>query len=101
MFPKDEFRSLLKPLKALQDNLGLVNDCAVQQANLQLFVHGKGTRGKTVPLDIAQSVGAQTAVLHRRQIEERARTGTSLAQFTSPQTMQTFRNLFHAARDRT
>lgn len=101
MFPKDEFRSLLKPLKALQDNLGLVNDCAVQQANLQLFLHGKGTRGKTVPLDIAQSVGAQTAVLHRRQIEERARTGTSLAQFTSPQTMQTFRNLFHAARDRT
>jgi CHAD domain-containing protein len=101
LFPKDEFRALLRPLKALQDNLGLVNDCAVQQANLQLFVHGTGKRGRKVSLDVAQSVGALTAVLHRRQIEERARTGASLAQFTSPQTARIFRGLFHAPKDRT
>lgn len=101
LFPRDEFRSLVKPLKALQDNLGLVNDCAVQQANLQLFMHGRGKRGKAVSLDVAQSVGALTAVLYRRQIEERARTGTSLAQFTSPKTSRIFRGLFHAPKDRT
>ena len=101
LFPKDEFRALLRPLKALQDNLGLVNDCAVQQANLQLFVHGTGKRGREVSLDVAQSVGALTAVLHRRQTEERTRTGASLAQFTSPQTARIFRGLFHAPKDRT
>ena len=101
LFPKDEFRSLLKPLKVLQDNLGLVNDFAVQQANLQILVHGTGMRGRKVSLDVAQSVGALTAVLHRRQIEERARTGGSLAQFTSPQTARIFRGLFHAQKDRT
>lgn len=101
LFPKDEFRSLLRPLKALQDNLGLVNDCAVQQANLQLFVQGTGKRGKKVSLDVAQTVGALTTVLHRRQIEERTRTGTSLAQFTSPHTARVFRALFHAPKDRT
>jgi len=100
LFPKDEFRSLLRPLKALQDNLGLVNDAAVQQANLQLFVHGTGKRGRKVSLDVAQSVGALTAVLHRRQTEERARTGASLAAFTSPQTARIFRDLFHAPKDR-
>jgi CHAD domain-containing protein len=101
LFPKDEFRALLRPLKALQDNLGLVNDCAVQQANLQLFLRGTGKRGRKVSLDVAQSVGALTAVLHRRQIEERARTGASLAQFTNPQTARIFRGLFHAPKDRT
>jgi CHAD domain-containing protein len=101
LFPKDEFRALLRPLKALQDNLGLVNDCAVQQANLQDFVHGTGKRGRTVSLDVAQSVGALTAVLHRRQIEERARTGASLAQFTNPQTALIFRGLFQPSKDRT
>jgi CHAD domain-containing protein len=100
LFPKDEFRSLLRPLKALQDNLGLVNDAAVQQANLQLFVQGTGKRGRKVSLDVAQSVGALTAVLHRRQIEERTRTGASLAEFTSPQTARVFRDLFHAPKDR-
>ncbi len=101
LFPRDEFRALLKPLKALQDNLGLVNDCAVQQANLQLFLHGTGKRGRKVSLEVAQGVGALTAVLHRRQTEERTRTGASLAQFTSPQTARIFRGLFHAPKDRT
>ncbi len=94
LFGKEEFRALLRPLKALQDNLGLVNDCAVQQASLQEFLRGLGRKGDRLQLDVAQSVGALTAVLHRQQVEERARTLESLAGFTGKDVERRFRSLF-------
>jgi CHAD domain-containing protein len=98
LFPTPAFKALLKPLKLLQDNLGLFNDFGVQQASLQDFLH-KADRWPNGPnLEIAQTVGALTAVLHRRQSEERAKVVENFAQFNST-TMQTaFCDLFHAGK---
>lgn len=100
LFPKPAFSALLKPIKILQDNLGLINDCAVQQVDLQVFLHDASRWPKGVDLDVAQSVGALTAALHRRQVAERARTEESLAAFNSPATQQMFKDLFHTAKDK-
>ncbi|MFN4153821.1 MAG: CHAD domain-containing protein [Paracoccaceae bacterium] len=96
LFPKPEFKSLLKPLKQLQDNLGLFNDYAVQQVSLQAFIDRRNGGPAGVSIDVAQSVGALTAVLHLRQLEERAKVVESFAQFNSPETVAIFRALFHA-----
>ena len=99
LFPKPEFKSLLKPLKHLQDNLGLINDYAVQQVSLQDFLRGLSKRPDSMNFDVAQSVGALIAVLHRRQLEERAKVVDSFAQFDSPPTQKTFHDLFHAPKE--
>jgi len=99
LFPKPEFKALLKPLKRLQDNLGLFNDYAVQQVSLQGFIRQRESGPESVSLEVAQSVGALTAVLHRRQIEERAKVVENFAQFNSTSTQQTFRDLFRAGRE--
>lgn len=100
LFPKAEFKSLIKPLKLLQDNLGLVNDYSVQQVSLQDFLRKLGKKPDSVNLDVAQSVGALIAVLHRRQLEERVKIVKSFAPFNSPQTQGTFRDLFHDRSDK-
>ena len=99
LFPKRDFMSVLKPLKHLQDNLGLFNDYAVQQVSLQGLPWGGSERPDAVKLEAAQSVGALIAVLHRRQLEERVKVVESFAQFNSPQMQKTFRDLFHHRRD--
>jgi CHAD domain-containing protein len=99
LFPKEEFRSILKPLKELQDNLGLINDYAVQQVNLQLFLRRAHRLPDDLGLDMAQSVGALTTILHQRQVEERARTVESFVQFNGPEIQQMFRILFHRPKD--
>lgn len=94
VFPPAPFKSLLKPLKSLQQNLGLFNDYSVQQASLQATLRGLSGGMGASSLEIAQSVGALTAVLHARQLEERSKVVKSFAQFNSPQTQQTFSRLF-------
>ncbi len=101
LFPKPAFKSLLRPLKHLQDNLGLFNDYSVQQISLQDFLRNVSDKPSGSTLAVAQSVGALTAVLHRRQIEERAKIVESFAQFNGPETQMTFRDLFHDGRDKT
>ena len=101
LFPKPAFKSLLRPLKLLQDNLGLFNDYSVQQISLQDFLRNASDKPSGSNLAIAQSVGALTAVLHGRQIEERAKIVESFAQFNGPETQATFRDLFHDGRDKT
>ena len=95
LFPRQDFKALLGPLKALQDSLGLFNDYAVQQVSLQEYLSAGDNLHPSMNLQIAQSVGALVAVLHRKQLEERVRVVLSLAQFNSPETQYTFRNLFH------
>ncbi|MFN4129772.1 MAG: CHAD domain-containing protein [Paracoccaceae bacterium] len=99
LFPKSECKSLLKPLKELQDTLGLFNDYAVQQVSLQTFIrtHWSGPRG--ISLEVAQSVGALSAVLLVRQIEERSKVFEAIARFNSPDTRATFQALFHTKGD--
>ena len=101
LFPKPAFKSLLRPLKHLQDNLGLFNDYSVQQISLQDFLGNASDKSNGSNLAVAQSVGALTAVLHQRQIAERAKIVESFAQFNGPEIQATFRDLFHVGRDKT
>jgi CHAD domain-containing protein len=100
LFPKTEYQSLIKPLKALQDNLGRVHDCEVQQVNLQAMLKSAGRGKSDDSISIAQSIGALTTVLYDRQIKERTKTLEYLAHFGSPRIQETFRELFHARKDR-
>jgi CHAD domain-containing protein len=97
-FPKTAFKSLLKPLKKLQDNLGLFNDYSVQQDSLAAFLDSLGTKNHDRNMQLAQSVGALIAVLHQRQREERLKVVDSFAMFNSTETQQTFRDLFHGGK---
>lgn len=99
VFPKSAFKSLIKPLKRLQDNLGLFNDYSVQQDSLREFLTGLDTQHRAEGLEIAQSVGALIALLHQRQLTERAKVVESFARFNSRETQKTFRDLFHGGKD--
>ena len=97
-FPKNEFKSLIKPLKKLQDNLGLFNDYSVQQESLKDFLSGLKADDHVANMQLAQSVGALIAVLHQRQLTERQKVVESFAAFNSPETQATFRDLFHGGK---
>ncbi|NLC36823.1 MAG: CHAD domain-containing protein [Alcaligenaceae bacterium] len=101
VFPKPALNKLLKPLKRLQDNLGLFNDYSVQQESLQAFLQKPGSGKGDSDLSIAQSVGALIAVLHGRQLEERNKALVSLARFNRPDVQQTFSDLFQNRKDDT
>ncbi len=92
-FPDPRFGAALRPLKRLQDTLGLFNDYSVQQASLRDFVTGLDAK---VPdrLDIAQSVGALIAALHARQLAERSRIAAGFAGFNEEEVRAIFRDLF-------
>jgi CHAD domain-containing protein len=94
LFPQEQINSLLKPLKRLQDNLGLFNDYAVQQDSLSILLSQFNEPSHTGVLAMAQSIGALIAILHRRQMEERIRALDSFVKFDSPQTRKMFRKLF-------
>jgi CHAD domain-containing protein len=94
LFPQTRLGPLVNPLKTLQDSLGLVNDCAVQQAQVHLFMTGAARKvGPDMP-EVAQSMGALTMLLHQRQTRERSRTADRLARFTDRKTRRAFRGLF-------
>lgn len=92
VFPEEPFQELLKPLKRLQDALGLFNDRSVQQHNLQAFVKSLGDEPRR--LEIAQSAGALITVLHQHQIALRDKILDAFARFNSDRTHRTFRVLF-------
>lgn len=97
VFPKDGFRSILKPLKKLQDSLGLFNDMAVQQVRLLTFSDTLG--GEPRKLEIVQSLGALVVVLHQNQMAEREKIVAAFTNFNGDRTQQTFRQLFHAGKE--
>ena len=99
VFPKSAFKSLLKPLKQLQDNLGRFNDHSVQQQSLRAFLSGLDHTDHAGNLELAQSVGALIAILHQRQSEERGKVVDSFARFNSAGTQKTFRDLFHGGKE--
>lgn len=94
MFPQSAFKRLLKPMKKLQDNLGLFNDYSVQQESLGAFLAGLPRKQSGAKLAIAQSVGALTAIMHQRQLAERAKVMANLTSFNSRATRQLFSELF-------
>lgn len=94
MFPRAAFKTLLKPLKKLQDNLGLFNDYSVQQESLKTLLPKFSRKQSGTGLEMAQSVGALTAIMHHRQLEERAKVMANLVSFNSRATRQLFATLF-------
>lgn len=99
LFESTALSAILKPLKRLQTTLGLFNDYSVQQISLQEFVLRLAGEDAAHKLEIAQSVGALVTVLHTRQLAERDKVATNIDHFTSPETEQTFRTLFHRGKD--
>lgn len=95
VFPPRKLKLLLKPLKDLQDNLGLFNDYSVQQVALQNVMDHHPSKGRKQDLVLAQSIGALIAVLHGRQKEEREKVASTFARFDSPETQLMFRDLFY------
>ncbi|XDA97029.1 CHAD domain-containing protein [Sulfitobacter sp. LCG007] len=99
-FGPGDVAALLKPLKRLQDNLGLFNDYSVQQTSLQAFVDGLSGVSEQEKLELAQSVGALIAVLYARQQEERRKVVANFERFNDSQTRKRFRSLLGQRKDR-
>ena len=96
LVPEASFKAAIKPMKLLQDHLGVFNDRSVQLLNLQTFLARSGTWPDSSKLQIAQSIGALTVVMHQRKQDERLKIQSIISGFTSNQTQQIFRDLFHA-----
>ncbi|MEY8840906.1 CHAD domain-containing protein, partial [Cribrihabitans sp. XS_ASV171] len=73
LFSNDDLAKVLKPLKKLQDNLGLFNDYSVQQDALRTFVETHKSRNRANDMEVAMAAGGLITVLHERQRVERAR----------------------------
>ncbi len=97
VFPMESFRGILKPLKKLQDSLGLFNDLAIQQTRLLAFSDALGDEPRK--FDIVQSVGALVFVLHQSRAAERERIAAAFAAFNGDKTQRTFRQLFRAGKE--
>lgn len=94
LFPAAEMKVLIKSLKVLQDNLGNFNDYSVQQLFLRhLLAEKMVTFGKD-KLQVAESIGALTAMLYRLQVKERGMVMKNFARFDSVDTRNTFTKLF-------
>jgi len=99
LFDAKAFKTIIKPLKKLQDNLGLFNDCSVQQEALLAFIDQQSTRVGQVGAQISMAAGGLIAVLDQRQRAERDRVLANFEHFDSPDIRRLFRTLFHTTED--
>ena len=89
MFDKAEVKIMIKALKKLQDVLGLFNDYSVQQDSLRDFLEARAAvaprsaKSRAQEMAVAQSVGELIAILHRRQLEQRALVEARFTEFDS------------------
>lgn len=95
LFDAKAFKTIIKPLKKLQDNLGLFNDFSVQQEALLSFVKQHTNMQGRADAQLALSVGGLISVLDQRQLAERDRVIASFKHFDSPDIRHLFRSLFH------
>ncbi len=93
LFHAKEAKKLLKKLKRMQTHLGSFNDQSVQQAALAECLEKYGSKDKKGTL-LAESIGALTAMLYQRQLEERQLIIDNLTQFYSPKTQSDFNRIF-------
>ncbi|WP_171098602.1 CHAD domain-containing protein [Ruegeria sp. HKCCD7255] len=89
LFHKSAFKTIIKPLKKLQDNLGNFNDCSVQQVSLLAFA----AQQDDVQLSLA--AGGLITVLNQKQQAERNRIMANFQHFDSAEIRDLFRSLFH------
>ncbi len=99
LFDARDFKKIIKPLKKLQDSLGVFNDCSVQQEALLEFVARQSDTQKRANAQLAMSVGGLVAVLDQRQKSERDRIIANFRHFDSPDIRHLFRSLFHHKED--
>ncbi len=99
LFDAKDFKSILKPLKKLQDNLGLFNDFSVQQEALLAFTSQQSNAQGRVDAQVGLAVGGLIAVLDQRQRAERDRVIANFQQFDAPETRHLFRSLFHQPKE--
>lgn len=93
LFDAKQVKTLLKTLKGLQEHLGSFNDQSVQQVTLAQCLErypGTGADAKS----LAESIGALTAMLYRKQLAERQMIIENLSRFYSPETRGAFNALF-------
>ncbi len=95
LFDAKGFKTIIKPLKKLQDNLGLFNDYSVQQEALLAFVSTHSNAQGRVDSRLGLAAGGLIAVLDQRQKAERARVIANFQHFDSPDIRHLFRSLFH------
>ncbi|SLN27440.1 CHAD domain-containing protein [Ruegeria meonggei] len=95
LFDKKAFKVLIKPLKKLQDNLGLFNDYSVQQDALLGFVSRQSNAQGRVNAQLALAAGGLVGILDQRQRAERHRVIASFKHFDSQDTQHLFCTLFH------
>tara|TARA_Y100001978_G_C23533917_1_gene356373 strand:- start:419 stop:748 length:330 start_codon:yes stop_codon:yes gene_type:complete len=93
LWPAKEFQGLLKPLKALQEDLGQFNDCSVQQESLKNF-GDLLAKQKPVPAQTLVAMGMLVSTLHQRQAEARKNFVESFSDFASNRTQNRFNLLF-------
>ena len=100
LFPRDAMSALVKQLKQLQDVLGLFNDYSVQQETLREFsdtVWVRVDRDRLVrgeSMQVVQAIGALIAVLHQRQLEQRALVDERVERFNGTDVQTEFARLF-------
>lgn len=90
LFDNAELKTVLKPLKKLQNTLGRFNDCSVQQTALLDFA-----ASPAATRSIALSAGALIGALHQNQLAARAVVEAKAEAFNSPETQARIRSLFH------
>ncbi|MEW2917053.1 CHAD domain-containing protein [Ruegeria sp. ANG10] len=99
LFDKSDFKTLIKPLKKMQDNLGLFNDYSVQQEALLNFVSTQSDARNRTSAPLAMAVGGLISVLDQRQKAERDRVIANFGHFDSPEIQNLFRTLFRHKED--
>jgi CHAD domain-containing protein len=92
LWPAKEFQCIIKPLKALQEDLGQFNDCSVQQESLKNFGDMLAER-RPVPAQTLVAMGMLVSTLNQRQSEARERFVGSFAGFASTRTKNRFNHL--------
>ncbi len=99
LFDKSNFKTLIKPLKKMQDNLGLFNDYSVQQEALLNFVSTQSDARNRTSAPLAMAAGGLIAVLDQRQKAERDHVIANFQHFDSPEIQNLFRALFRQKED--
>ncbi len=93
LYSKDEIQKLVRHLKKLQDILGSFNDLSVQQEMLRLNLakqRGESRRN----LELAASLGGLMQSLFQEQQALRDHFAEAFDQFSDPETMALFHQLF-------
>jgi len=97
LFPARRIKAPIRALKALQDNLGEFQDCAVQIATLKRFSHQMVDEGDAAP-DTLLAMGMLIDELERRQRTARDEFTQRFGNFDSDANHDHYRELFTGCR---